>query len=122
MAKKILIIDDEQDFVETLSFYLRDNGFEVFDAANGTIGIEKAQAEKPDLIILDLMMPDIDGYEAAKRLKVDNVTVNIPIIVFTASITPDLKEKIKQIQVVDYVVKPCDLEELVDKIKKILEG
>ncbi|MFH0772275.1 MAG: response regulator [Candidatus Omnitrophota bacterium] len=122
MNKKILIIDDEADFADTLSFSLESNGFAVVSAPDGPSGIEKLKSEKPDLIILDLMMPGMDGYEVAKRLKADNATSKIPIIVLTASVTPDLKQKVCSIQAIDCVTKPCDLEDLVDKIKKALEG
>jgi len=122
MAKKILIIDDEADFVDTLSFSLESNGFEVVSASNGPSGIEKLKNENPDLIILDLMMPGMDGYEVVKRLKADGASSNIPIIVLTAAVTPDLKQKVCSVQAVDCVTKPCDLEELMDKIKKALEA
>lgn len=120
MAKKILIIDDEQDFVDTLSFSLKSHGFEVFCVPDGPSGIEKSKSEKPDLIVLDLMMPDMDGYEVAKRLKADNSTSHIPIIVLTAAVTPNLNQKIWQIQAIDCITKPCDLDDLTDKIKKAL--
>ncbi len=122
MSKKILIIDDEADFVETLSFSLESNGFEVVSAPDGPSGIEKLKNENPDLIILDLMMPGMDGCEVAKRLKADKATSGIPILMLTAAVTPDLKQKVCSVQAMDYVTKPCDLEELVEKIKKILEA
>ena len=120
MPKKILIIEDEKDFVDTLSFSLKSYGFEVADALDGVSGIEKAKTEKPDLIILDLMMPGMDGYEVAKRLKADDSTSRIPIIVLTAAVSPDLEQKVFQLHATDCVTKPCDLEELIDKIKKAL--
>ncbi len=120
MSKRILIIDDEADFVDTLTFSLESNGFEVVSAPDGPSGIEKLKSENPDLIILDLMMPGMDGYEVTKRLKADSASSNIPIIVLTATVTPDLKQRVCSIQVTDCVTKPCDLEDLVDKIKKAL--
>lgn len=120
MSKRILIIDDEADFVDTLTFSLESNGFEVVSAPDGQSGIEKLKSENPDLIILDLMMPGMDGYEVTKRLKADSASSNIPIIVLTATVTPDLKQRVCSIQVTDCVTKPCDLEDLVDKIKKAL--
>ena len=122
MSKKILIIDDERDFVETLSFSLQSNGFVVSHALDGPGGIEKAKAEKPDLIILDLMMPCMGGYEVNKKLKADNSTSRIPIMVLTAAVTPNLNQKVCQIQGIDCVTKPCDLEDLMERIKKALEA
>lgn len=120
MPKKILIIDDERDFVETLSFSLESQGFAVSHAPDGPSGIEKLKGEKPDLIILDLMMPGMDGYEVAKKLRADNSASRIPIIVLTAAVTPNLNQKVCQIQAVDCVTKPCDLEDLTGRIKKAL--
>jgi len=122
MSKKILIIDDERDFVETVSFALEAKGFLVSNAADGPAGIMKANAEKPDLIILDLMMPGMDGYEVAGRLKSDSLTSGIPMIVLTAAVTKDLSQKIREAQAADYLTKPCDLEELIKKVKSVLEA
>lgn len=120
MAKKILVIDDERDFIETVSFSLTANGFDVSTAPNGPSGIEQARSYKPDLIILDLMMPGMDGYEAAIRLKSDKATSNIPIIVLTATVTKELGQKVRETKATDYLTKPCDLEELLKKVKSIL--
>jgi len=120
MAKKILLIDDEKDFIETISFSLATNGFDVSTASDGPSGIEKANTYKPDLIILDLMMPGIDGYEVARRLKSDKATADIPIIVLTAAVTKELGQKVRESKAADYITKPCDLEELLKKVKSIL--
>jgi DNA-binding response OmpR family regulator len=122
MSKKILIIDDEQDFVDTVSFGLQANGFEVSCALDGPSGIEKSKTDNPDLIILDLMMPAMDGYEVAKKLKADDTTSKIPIIMLTAAVSPDLSQKACQAQAVDCITKPCDLEELMGRVKKALGG
>ena len=121
MSKKILIIDDERDFVETVSFALEADGFLVFNAVDGPAGITKANAELPDLIILDLMMPGMDGYEVARRLKSDSLVSKIPILILTAAVTKDLSQKIRETQAVDYLTKPCDLDEVLKKVKSILE-
>jgi len=121
MAKKILLIDDEKDFIETVSFSLATNGFDVSTAPDGPSGIEQAISYKPDLIILDLMMPGINGYEVAGRLKSDKATADIPIIVLTAAVTKELGQKVRETKAVDYMTKPCDLEELFKKVKLIME-
>lgn len=120
MAKKVLIIDDEKDLVDTLAFRLKANGFEVSAAFDGSAGVEKAKKENPDLIILDLMMPVMDGLEAAKRLKADTVTAMIPIIVLTAAVTPDLNKRVSSVAAVACVTKPFEPEELISEIKKAL--
>lgn len=120
MSKKILIIDDERDFVETVLFALSSDGFEVSNASNGPNGLEQAKTLLPDLIILDLMMPDMDGYEVARRLKADSQTSAIPILVLTAAVTRDLSQKIRETKAVDYLTKPCDLEELIKRVKLVL--
>lgn len=122
MNKKILIIDDERDFVETVSFALEADGFLVSNAADGPAGITKAKAELPDLIILDLMMPGMDGYEVARRLKTDKLTADIPIIVLTATVTKELEQKVCETKAADCMTKPCDLEELLKKVKSIFGG
>jgi len=121
VSKKILLINDEKDFIETVSFALSADGFDVSTAQDGPSGIGQARSYRPDLIILDLMMPGIDGYEVAGRLKSDKATSDIPIIVLTATVTKELGQKIREIKAVDCMIKPCDLEDLLKKVKSILE-
>jgi len=120
MAKKILMIDDEKDLVDTLSFRLQAHGFDVISASDGPRGIEKAKADKPDLIILDLMMPGMDGYEVVKRLKADNATTNVPIIILTAAVSPELTQKVCNIHAADCITKPFEPRDLLEKVKKAL--
>jgi len=120
MPKKILLIDDERDLVDTLAFRLKANGFEVSSAFDGSSGVEKAKKENPDLIILDLMMPVMDGLEAARELKADKVTSMIPIIVLTAAVTPDLSKRVAAVGAAACVTKPFEPEDLVGEIKKAL--
>ena len=85
MAKaKLLIVDDEKDLVETLTFRLEANDYEVIKAFDGQDGLDKAKKEKPDLIILDLMLPKMDGYKVCGLLKADARYSKVPIILFTA--------------------------------------
>ena len=121
MAKKILIIDDEKDLLEMLTFRLKAQGFEVFSALDGPSGIEKAKSDKPDLILLDIMMPGLDGYAVAKILKADKTTSGIPIIVFTAAVTPDLSQKVCEIHAIDCITKPFEPQVLLAKIAELLE-
>lgn len=122
MAKKILIIDDEPDLVDMLSFRLEAHGFGVVSALNGPTGLEKAKSDKPDLILLDLMMPGMDGFQVAKRLKGDPNTAGIPIIVFTAAVNPELSQRVSEIHALDYITKPFESKDLLEKVKKVLGG
>jgi len=122
MPKRILLIDDEKDLVDTLTFRLKANGFEVLAAFDGSSGVEKAKKEIPDLIILDLMMPVMDGLEAARRLKEDNATAAIPIIVLTAAVTPDLGKRVAGVQAKACITKPFEPEDLIAQIKKALQS
>ena len=122
MSKKILIIDDEPDLVAVLSFRLEAHGFGVVSALNGSTGLEKAKSDKPDLILLDLMMPGMDGFQVAKRLKDDPNTAGIPIIVFTAAVNPELSQRVSEISALDYITKPFEPKDLLEKVKKVLGG
>jgi len=120
--KKILIIDDEKD----LCFFVRQNlrllgNYEVIIARNGKEGIKAARARKPDLILLDIMMPDLDGFEVLRRLKEDNKTVFIPVIFLTAKGDEESKLKAASLYNDDYIVKPFEMRVLKSKIDNVLE-
>src|SRR5207249_2235968 len=84
MAEKILIVDDDIDSLKLIGLMLQRQGYEISAASSGGQAIAKALADSPDLIILDVMMPDMDGYEVCRRLRADANTQSIPIIMFTA--------------------------------------
>ena len=119
-GKKILVVDDEPEFVDMLKIRLEANDYAVVTAANGKEGVEKAAAEKPDLILLDILMPEMDGYSALKELKANNETRDIPVIVVTA------KSKMQGLFLVeginDYVVKPFEADDLLLRIKRVIAG
>lgn len=118
MRKKILVVDDEQDIREIIKISLEEDGFEVLEAANGKIAIELAKKEKPDLITLDIMMPEINGLEAAKILKEDPNTRHIPIIILSVL----SQEKDKYVQgIANYISKPFKPDELVNTIKNVIQ-
>ena len=81
---RILLVDDEPDIVETVAFMLQTRNYSVSVASGGLEGIQKAKSEHPDLVLLDIMMPDVDGYDVCMRLKSDEETKHIPIIMLTA--------------------------------------
>ena len=116
--KKILVIDDELDFVNLVKVRLEANGYEVIDALNGEDGLKKAEAENPDLILLDIMMPKKDGYTLLRELKYKEATKSIPVIVLTAK--PGMRDLFGMEGVSDYIVKPFEDEELLLRIKKTL--
>ncbi len=120
MAKKILLVDDEPDIVTTLEMFLKGTGFEVVTAADGARGYELAKTVSPDLIILDLMLPKMDGYKVCRMLKFDDKYRKIPIILFSAR-AQDTDIKLgKDVGAEAYLTKPLDADELLAKIKELL--
>jgi len=120
---KILIIEDEANIIDILSLIMQTAGHETIAAFGGEEGLQLAQEKLPDLILLDLMMPNVDGYEVIDRLKENSQTSSIPVIVITALIPykPSEKLKLSKSNIADYVVKPFDTAVLVEKINKALE-
>jgi len=117
MAKKakILLADDEEDIKTVISLYLSSKGYEVITAYDGLDAIDKAKTEKPDLILLDVMMPIMNGFEVCQKLKDDAETQNIPIIMLSAAAQSDTITKSLELGAKDYIVKPFEPERL-DKI------
>lgn len=123
MAKaRLLIVDDEKDLVETLMFRLEANGYEVSKAYDGQDGFDKAKKEKPDLIILDLMLPKMDGYKVCGLLKADARYNKIPIILFTARAQDSDRKMGEDVGANAYVTKPFESQVLLGKIKELLGG
>jgi len=125
MAKKILIVDDDPDLVEAVSTILESKGYEVSAAYGGIEGLEKAKTENPDLIVLDIMMPDKDGYVVCKELKADPKYRSIPVLLLTAvvsklSTTRYTQQMGMETEADDYVDKPVEPEELVRRIEALL--
>jgi DNA-binding response OmpR family regulator len=117
---KILVIDDEPDITWSLKKILQGRGYQVITAENGIEGLEKASEEKPDLILLDIMMPRKNGYKVLRELKSDDQTREIPVIFLSVkSETSSLLEG-KRLHATDYIIKPYKTEELIKYIKKYL--
>ena len=106
MAQKILIVEDNSDLSQLLAFYLSDAGYETSRAGNSAQGISKALAERPDLIITDLYLPDMNAVDATVILKQDPATSGIPIIVLTAMTVGEWKTKAPEAGVAKYLIKP----------------
>lgn len=120
MAQKILIVDDDLETLRLVGLMLQRQGFEIVAANNGTQAMGIARNEKPDLIVLDIMMPDLDGYEVTQQLRKDPDTAPIPIILFTAKGLVEDKVKGYEVGADDYLTKPVHPAELVAKIKGLL--
>jgi len=118
--KKILIIDDEPQILMLSGIRLKANGYAVVTASSGEEGLKMAKKELPDLVLLDQIMPDLDGMDVLNRLKKDSVTKYIPVLMFTAD-TKGVKIGEVQIQgAADCLFKPFSPEELLTKIKEVL--
>ncbi|HSR48237.1 MAG TPA: response regulator [Anaerolineales bacterium] len=120
MADKILIIDDDVDTLKLVGLMLERQGYEIAVANNGALGLTKAAAENPHLILLDVMMPDLDGYEVTRRLRADSATAHIPVIMFTAKTMVDDKVAGFEAGVDDYLTKPTHPAELTAHVKAVL--
>ena len=123
-GKKILIIDDEEDVLTYLSVFFADNGFSVLEARNGKEGVEKAFSEKPDIITLDVSMPEESGVKALRELQENKITKETPVIIVTG-VASDFKRFIetrKQVHPPEgYFEKPVDRDELLKKVKELLK-
>lgn len=120
MTEKILIIDDDVDTLKLVGLMLERHGYEIIVASSGALGIEKAKEETPQLILLDIMMPDMDGYDVTRRLRSDPTLAHIPIIMFTAKTMVDDKVAGFEAGVDDYLTKPTHPAELTAHIKAVL--
>ena len=121
MAKgRILVVDDEIYIVHILDFSLGMEGYEVLTALDGEQALEKARNEKPDLIVLDIMMPKLDGYETCRRLKAEPETKDVPVILLSAK-GRNVDQKVGfEVGADDYITKPFSPRKLVERINAIL--
>jgi len=118
--KKILVVDDEQDIVGAIAIRLKSSGFEVITAGDGMEGLQKARIENPDLILLDVMLPKLDGYKVCRMLKFDEKYKHIPIIMVTGKFSDEDKRKGLAVGADHYVLKPFDHKELLATIESVL--
>jgi CheY-like chemotaxis protein len=123
MAKKILVVDDEPDVVTYLSSVLRDNGYEVLEATNGEEAMEKVLAGPPDLVTLDITMPEMTGVKAYRKMKEDPALKAIPVVMVTG-VAPEFKQFISSRTQVPppegYLEKPVKPEDLLAEIRRLL--
>ncbi|MCQ9205273.1 MAG: response regulator [Omnitrophica bacterium] len=118
--RKILIIEDEQDLAEVNKYILQRAGYEIFVACDGKEGIEKFEEIKPDLVLLDIALPKIDGFEVLRILRNNYPEQQVPIIVFTVSILINDSLRARKLGATDYIVKTSDPKELLRKIENVL--
>jgi len=121
MSKKIFIVEDELDFLSTLRERLEFEGFEVTTAVDGEEALKKIPEEQPDLILLDIMLPEMNGYQVCRELKSTPETETIPVVVVTAKSQESDKFWAKETGADDYVTKPFEMEELLQKIQDNLQ-
>ena len=124
--RKILVVDDEPDFCSIVQGQLEKEGFDVDVAYNGVEGLEKVHASPPDAIVLDVMMPEMDGYEVCKKLKADEKCCDIPVILLTAVASHVTSTRYTHrdgmaTEADDYIAKPASAEEIAESIKRLLE-
>ncbi len=120
--KKVLVVDDDEALVEVVSNLLRMEGFEVIQAYNGKMGLEKARSEKPHIIVLDIMMPEMDGYEVLTKLKEDPQTADIPVIMLTARTEDKAVIESWKKGADFYIPKPFEIDELLHVIELVIQS
>ena len=120
MAKKILIVDDEQDILELVADLLSGANYDVIRATNGAEALSKIAHEKPDLVLLDIRMPGLDGIEVCKRVKADPLLSKIPILLITASSTKVTSEIFEATKAEGYILKPFEVGFVLQKVKEFL--
>jgi len=118
MSKKILLVDDEPNLIDMVKMGLEAHDYDVVTAASGAEGLEKVKSENPDLILLDITMPDIDGYTFVREIKEIENAQSIPIIMQTAK--TGMKDLFKIEGISDYIVKPYKAENILEMVKKYI--
>jgi DNA-binding response OmpR family regulator len=121
--KKVVYFEDDKDMVELVRIILGREGYQIIGIAEGQAGIKAVQQDSPDIVLLDLMLPDMDGWEIYRQLKHDESTANIPVIVITAkaqSIDKVLGLEIAKVD--DYISKPFTPQELIERVDKVIAG
>lgn len=122
MTKKIMVVDDEENLLELVKTIFEKEGFEVISASNGKECLEKLKEVKPDLILMDMMMPGMSGRETTEKIRENPETKNLKIVFLTVARFSEVgKNMLKKLNVLDYITKPFDNEDLVCRVKKLLD-
>jgi DNA-binding response OmpR family regulator len=117
---KIMVIDDQEDILDMVKLILEEAGFVVLTMLSGHEALQLIYREKPNLILLDIMMPDLDGLELLKILKIEESTAGIPVVMLTAKVEARDKMAAMRDKAADYICKPFQPQELVDRVKAVL--
>jgi CheY-like chemotaxis protein len=116
----ILIIDDAADICEMVGLLLASVGHTSSSASNGVSGLRRAQSEQPDLILMDLGLPQLDGWETTRRLQADPRTAHIPVLAFTANLTPTAAEEAQVVGCCGLIAKPFNIDDLLSRVDAVL--
>ena len=122
MTKRVLIVEDDSKNLTLFRDLLRVSGYETVEATDGKQGVESAKANKPDLILMDIQMPVMDGLEATKILKADSITSDIPIVALTANAMKGDEQRITEAGCDGYMTKPIDIKEFLKLVAEYLPG
>ena len=122
MSKTILIVEDELDILKIIAFRLKKSGYKIITATGGKEALAILKETKPDLILLDLVMPVIDGYDVCRHVRENSALKDISILLLTASATTNMDEKVRVTKANGYILKPFEPKELLDKVNKLLHG
>ena len=122
LCPRILVVEDNEENRDALSRRLQRRGFEVLLAVDGKAGVATAKAEKPDLILMDMNMPEVDGWEATRQIKADPATADVPVIALTAHAMTGDRERALEAGCTDYHTKPIEFPKLLAQIEAILQA
>ena len=122
MSKRILVVEDQEDLRAILRDFLSASGYTVIEAVDGAESVAKAASERPDLVLMDVQLPDVNGLEALGRLRADERTASIPVLAVTAQAMQGDRERFLAAGFDGYVSKPLDILELVETVKKHCTG
>ncbi|MCF3629054.1 response regulator [Thalassospiraceae bacterium LMO-SO8] len=122
MAKRVLLAEDEPNIVESLTFILERSGFDVATTTNGRQALEVAQSDTPDILILDVMLPELDGYEVLRRLRADARTKTLPVLMVTAKGQREDRETAMKCGADMFITKPFVNSELIAAVEKLAVG
>ncbi|HOE97659.1 MAG TPA: response regulator [Candidatus Sumerlaeota bacterium] len=122
MATKVLLADDEEDVKVVLKMFLESKGYDIVTAYDGLDAIDQARTHKPDVILLDIMMPLVDGFEVCRKLKGDPETAEIPIIMLSAASHAESVQKGLDAGAAEYLIKPFEPEQLVKVLEDVVKA
>ncbi len=120
MKKRVLLIEDDPSSVRLVSYTLEQEGYEVLTAMNGLDGLKKAREEAPDLLVLDVMLPGLDGFEVCRRLRADEQTAGLPVLMLSAKAQEIDKTTGLKVGADDYLAKPADPSEIMARVANLL--